>query len=182
MANEFNLLVSCPRGKEAMAKAEASAFLSDLGDTSPAIWRTRFSGLLYGRTSLDPFDVVRKARQEALENPWEFRYVTKLVPVGSTCKASTQDLVATAARLRDQISRCRTFRITLSKRGCDLTADQVISSIAPLFSTKVDLENPECVLLIEVIGQEAGISVITEPVFSLQRCVNGNEKLIKIRS
>ncbi|WP_449461788.1 THUMP domain-containing protein [Tardisphaera miroshnichenkoae] len=176
----FNLLVSCPRGKESMARSELTYFLLDLGDNASRIYKTRFSGLLEASTSLDPFTVVDRARQEALENPWNFRYITKMVPIEKVVSTNLNDITRAARELENELSQCDSFRVTVVRRGSILEGEKIISEVASLFSQSVNLESPSCVLLIEVVGELTGVTVLRKPVFSLQRTVNGMERLTKV--
>ncbi len=176
----FNLLISCPRGKESMARSELAYFLSDLGDSAPRISKTKFSGLLEASTSLDPLMVIERAREEALENPWNFRYITKMVPIEKVVSTNLKEIAKAAKELENELSKCESFRVTVAKRGSSLEGDRIISEVASLFPQRVDLENPSCVLLIEVVGELTGITVLKKPVFSLQRTINGMERITKI--
>jgi len=177
---DFNLLISCPRGKEPKAKSEAAYFISNLGDEGVAILKTRFSGLLTGKTSLDPFLVVKKAREDALNNPWDFRYVTKMVPISKVCNSDTNTIGLAIVDLLPNLKSCNSFRITVIKRGSNLDSKNLIDSLASLLSIPVNLKNPSCVILVEVLGEYTGISIIAEPIFSIQRSVNASESLVKI--
>ncbi|MGC8601114.1 MAG: hypothetical protein ACP5LS_01630 [Thermoprotei archaeon] len=177
----FNLLASCPRGKEPMAKSELAYFLAELGDGNPTISRTKFSGLLEVSTSLDPFEVVSKAKEEALSNPWNFRYVTKLVPIAKVVRSDLNEIVSAVKEIANGLSNCESFRVTLVKRGTSLNGDEIVHQVASMFSLRVSLENPSCVILIEVVGEFTGIAILRKPVFSLQRIINGSENITKIR-
>jgi len=176
----FNLLISCPRGKESMARSELAYFLSDLGDSGPRIYKTKFSGLLEASTSLDPFIVIDKAREEALENPWNFRYVTKIIPIEKVVHTSLDEIVKAVKEMENELSNCESFRVTVVRRGSSLEGDEIIDGLASLFSKRVSLENPSCVLLIEVVGELTGIAILRKPVFSLQRTINGTERITKV--
>ncbi|HEV51384.1 MAG TPA: RNA methyltransferase [Thermoprotei archaeon] len=176
----FNLLVSCPRGKESMARSELAYFLSDLGDNAPRISKTRFSGLLEAFTSLDPFIVVERAKEEALENPWNFRYVTKIVPIEKVVSTNLDEITKAARELENELSKCESFRVTVVKRDSSLEGNRVVSEVASLSSQRVDLKNPSCVFLIEVVGEVTGIAILKKSVFSLQRTINGVERITKI--
>ncbi|MHA2022091.1 MAG: hypothetical protein ACTSWQ_00340, partial [Candidatus Thorarchaeota archaeon] len=82
LLGEFNLLVACPRDRERAAKSEIQYFIGDLiGDPELKVSNTHISGLLTCRTSLNPFEVVQKLREFALENPYQFRFAIRFTPI-----------------------------------------------------------------------------------------------------
>ena len=55
-----------------------------------------------------------------------------------------------------------TYKISLEKRDSGLIRNHIISNIASLLSNKVSLEAPDCEIIIQIIGDETGISVLTK--------------------
>jgi len=59
-----------------------------------------------------------------------------------------------------KIGKNETFRITVEKRYTTLHSKDIIDSIAKVVNRKVDLKNPDWIVLVEVFGSKTGISVI----------------------
>jgi tRNA acetyltransferase TAN1 len=53
-----------------------------------------------------------------------------------------------------------TFRITVEKRFTDIHSKDIIDATASEFTQKADLENPDRILLIEVLGAFTGVSLV----------------------
>jgi tRNA acetyltransferase TAN1 len=53
-----------------------------------------------------------------------------------------------------------TFRITVERRHTLLGSSDIIAAIAKEIDNKVDLEDPEWVILVEIIGGLTGVSVL----------------------
>ena len=52
------------------------------------------------------------------------------------------------------------YRITIEKRHTDIDSRELIVRIASQIKNKVCLDNPKWIILIEIIGEKAGISII----------------------
>jgi tRNA acetyltransferase TAN1 len=61
-----------------------------------------------------------------------------------------------------KIKASDSFRISVEKRHTSLRSQEIISSIANNLRNKVSLENPDWIILIEIIGNKTGISVLNE--------------------
>ena len=160
---EFNLLVACPRDRERAAKSEIQYFIGDLlEDSELKISRTHISGLLTCMTSLDPFDVIHKLREFAMENPYQFRFAIRFTPM-ELCVDSEIEFMREAARtLLDKIGEEESFRVTVRRRHTDLENMDVVVAIASEFERKVDLDNPDKIVWVEIVGEKTGISVLED--------------------
>jgi len=54
-----------------------------------------------------------------------------------------------------------TFRVSLEKRRSRVSSKEIIDAVASKVPRKVELRNPDKIVLIEVIGDVAGVSVIS---------------------
>jgi tRNA(Ser,Leu) C12 N-acetylase TAN1 len=52
------------------------------------------------------------------------------------------------------------YRITVEKRRTKFGSHELIDAVAEKFNQKVDLENPDWVILIETAGKQTGVSVV----------------------
>jgi len=157
---EFNLLVSTYRGCERGAIQELRNVLRDIGDSEPLIEKTGISGLIHARTALEPVQVVARFRMILKERPWIFRYILRAVPVMKIVPADLEEIRRAAGELEAAIGLGETFRITLEKRGSALRSQEIIESAASTVDRKVDLNNPDRIVLIEILGNQAGLSLI----------------------
>jgi len=157
---EFNLIATCPRGAELSAIYDLRALLEELGDEEADAWESGVSGLILAKTSLDPIEVVERARALVRREPWKAGALKRLIPIQRSVAASVDEIVAAAAELAHLIEEGEKFRVTVEKRHTQLSSREIIFKVAELFDQKVDLEKPDKVVLVEVVGPVAGVSVI----------------------
>ncbi|MHA2065681.1 MAG: hypothetical protein ACXABY_14995, partial [Candidatus Thorarchaeota archaeon] len=92
--HNYNLLVGCPREREKAARSEVQYFVGDLlEDAELRVYRTPISGLLAALTALNPFDVIHRLREFALENAYQFRFAHRFTPIERCLPASIDEIV-----------------------------------------------------------------------------------------
>lgn len=163
----FNLIVSTSRFREEEAQDEILDLLDLFGDQDAEAEITEVKGLLVAETSLDPLAVIEGLKKLVSEEPWRVRYILRVIPVEVVVPAELEDIGEAAKALAARIGKKGTFRITVEKRHNTLESMDVIKAIASEIDSKVDLENPEWVVLVEIVAGHAGISVLRpEQMFS----------------
>jgi tRNA acetyltransferase TAN1 len=161
LLKDFNLLATTSRGNERQMCSELSYLLKEkLGDTAPVVEKTEIRGLVAAKTSLNPREVIEKFRATVQERPYEFRYALRIIPVERTVPTDLDEVKRVASELAANLGENETFRITVEKRFTSLHSRDLIEAVATGIDRKVDLENPDKILLIEVIGGITGISLI----------------------
>jgi tRNA acetyltransferase TAN1 len=159
----YNILVGCPRDRERAARSETQYFIGDiLEDNELKISRTHISGLLACRTSLDPFEVIHKLKDFADENPYQFRFAIRFTPLQVCVPSEIEIIVEAAKELCTQISQNESFRVTVRKRHTELRTMDVIEKVAAVVSRTVNLDNPDKIIWVEIVGSWTGISVLNE--------------------
>ena len=156
----FNLIVTTRRGEESEACSEVWSILRDLGDEEPVVERSPVSGLIFVWTRLDPFEVVEKFREILRRSPWELRYTNRVIPIERNVPTDVQAIKQAAMELVDKIGPEETFRVTVEKRFTNLRSMDIIRAVAEGVDRKVDLENPDKIILVEVVGRVTGVSVL----------------------
>jgi tRNA acetyltransferase TAN1 len=158
---DFNLIASTYRHREEDAQKELHGILELFGDPKPASNITDLVGVLVGRTVLEPIEVVRRIKKLVRNEPWRVRYILRLLPIESAFTEEGLDSITTAVtRLTSKMKKLETFRITVERRNTLLRSSEIIANVASIIENKVDLENPDWIVLVELIGKLAGISVI----------------------
>lgn len=166
----FNLIVTTARGMETVAVTELADLLQSLGDPSPDVRQTRIAGLLTAKTSLDPFEVVSKVRDIAAQEPWRFRYLLRFIPIERVVETSLDKIANASSELVHKIEEDDTFRVTVEKRHTQLSSTEIIKVVASGINRKVNLNNPDWIILVEVVGGLTGISVLKpDQIVSTQR-------------
>jgi len=157
---DFNLLISTSRGNENNACSEIWFLLGELGDKEALVDKTEISGLIVAKTNLDPFKAVEGLRDLLRERPWEFRYVLKVLPIEIVVKTKIEEIKGATAKLHHKILENETFRVTVEKRHSNISTRDLIEAAVENLDRKVNLSNPDKIILIEVLGRLTGISVI----------------------
>ncbi|MBS7624717.1 THUMP domain-containing protein [Candidatus Bathyarchaeota archaeon] len=157
---DFNLLVSTSKGNENNACSEIWFLLGELGDREALVDRTEVAGLVVAKTKLNPFEAIEGLRNILRERPWEFRYVLKVVPIEVVVRTRIDEIKRAAASLHHKILENETFRVTVEKRHTEMPTKDIIEAAVENLNRKVDLNNPDKIILIEVLGRLTGISVI----------------------
>jgi tRNA acetyltransferase TAN1 len=159
----YNLLVACPRERERAAISEIRYFVGDLlGDSELKVSRTPVSGLLACKTSLDPFAVIQRLSEFAVENPYQFRYAIRFTPLEECVDSEIGSIVDATKRLLPKISEDDSFRVTVRRRHTELENMEVVTAVASVIQRKVNLDNPDKTVLVEIVGDWTGISVLDE--------------------
>jgi tRNA acetyltransferase TAN1 len=160
LLKDFNLLATTSRGNEKQMCNELSYLLKEeLGDPAPVVSKTGIRGLVAAKTSLNPCEVIEKFRAILQERPYEFRYALRVIPVERVVPTDLEEVKRVAAELASNIDENEKFRVTVEKRFTSLHSRDFIEAAATI-DRKVDLENPDKILLIEVVGGLTGISLI----------------------
>ncbi len=141
--------------------SELNYLLKELvGDIGPSVAKTGIRGLVVAKTTLDPFDVVEKLRSILQERPYELRYALRIMPIERVLPTNMDEIKKAATELSEKIGEKEKFRITVEKRFTNLHARDLVVAVAEGIERKVDLENPDKILLIEILGGLTGISLI----------------------
>jgi tRNA acetyltransferase TAN1 len=160
MLRDFNLLATTLRGTEDYACSELLYLLGEIGDSAPNVDKTGVSGLIAAKTAFDPFDVIEKLREILLERPYEFRYTLRIIPIEKVVRTNLGEIERAATELSLKIKENETFRITLEKSFTQSHTQDIIEAAAANIERKVNLSNPDKILLIEVVGGLTGLSLI----------------------
>lgn len=159
----YNLLVSCPRERERAAESEVRYFIGDiLEDAELEISRTPVSGLLACKTSLNPFEVIKRLKEFADENPYQFRFAIRFTPLEECVDSEITKIVEATQRLLQKIGENESFRVTVRRRHTELDNMEVVIAVADVIPRKVNLDTPDKTVLVEIVGDWTGISVLDE--------------------
>jgi len=163
----FNLIISTYRHREEEAYDEILNILNGAGDLAAQAEATDIVGIILGHTRIDPFHVVQIFRKLMIDKPWEIRYILRLLPIETVGPTQLEHIISDANRLALKIKKHETFRITVEKRHSSLRSFDVIKAIGGSIDKKVNLERPDWIVLVEIVGTLTGISVLRpDEIFS----------------
>jgi tRNA acetyltransferase TAN1 len=156
----FNLIASTFRYREIQAEQELGGILNMLGDPLPEVRSTTISGLLIGQTRLDPFSIPHMLVRLLNDEPWIFKYVQRVIPIQKVVNTELDMIRECVRDIASKIKPSETYRITVEKRHNTIRSTEIIHSCASTVERKVNLANPDWIILIEVIQTLTGLSII----------------------
>ncbi len=140
--------------------AELLYLLKAIGDPLPEVTNTGIRGLIAAKTFLSPFDAIEKLRRILVERPYEFRYALRILPIEKVVPTDLDLVKRAVAELSTKIAEHETFRVTVEKRFTAIHSRDFIEAAATGIQRKADLDNPDKILLIEVVGGLTGLSLV----------------------
>jgi len=161
MISAFNLLATTARGNERPMCNEILYLLKEeLGDAEAQAVKTKIRGLIVAKTTFDPVAVIEKFHTILKERPYEFRYALRILPIQRVVPTDLEEIKKATAELATKISENETFRVTVEKRFTTLHTKDLIEVAAGDLNRKANLENPDKILLIEVLGALTGLALL----------------------
>jgi tRNA acetyltransferase TAN1 len=171
----FNFIATTFKGLEREAATECASLLGGMGDPKPAVTTTGVIGLVVGRTSLDPVEVVSRLKALVDEEPSSVRLVLRFIPVEEVVDATLEAVKAKVATMSFRIAEGDSYRVTVEKRHNEIRSQSFIEAAASSVKREVDLEDPDWVVLIEVIRDVAGVSILRpDSIFSSLKAKRGD--------
>ena len=77
----FNLLVTTYRHREYDAVDELNVILQRFNIDVEMIEIQNVSGIILALANLNPFDLITKFKELLTEEPWQFRYILRVIPI-----------------------------------------------------------------------------------------------------
>ncbi|MFX0187508.1 MAG: THUMP domain-containing protein [Candidatus Hodarchaeota archaeon] len=155
-------MVSSSRFNEKNAKAELWFILLMCGDKYPIISDLEFSGLITALTNLDAKKVIQKIKKILIKDPQFIQYILKIIPIDFVCETNINVInQIVQQQYANFINENDTFRIRLKRRSHEsIDRNYFIDTVAKGINNKVDLENPNKIIRIEILGNSCGIAFL----------------------
>lgn len=133
------------------------------GDEYPIISRLDFQGLLIALTKIESREVILSIKKILTENPDFFQYILKIIPIDYVCETQIQTISEIIqSNYHMFIHTGDSFKIVLNRRkNAYIDRQSFIKKIASILNNKVDLEHPDKIIRIEVLGNITGISYLS---------------------
>jgi len=160
VVKDFNLLVTTARGNEEDACSEIWYLLGEIGDSAVKVDKTGITGLIAAKTAFNPFEIIEKFRVILKERPYEFRYTLRVIPVEKVVHTDVTEIQRAVTELGSKIEEDETFRVTVEKRFTNTSTNDIIAAAAANIERRVDLNLPDKIVLVEVVGGLTGVSVV----------------------
>jgi len=166
----LNLIITCARNLESETKNEIKKILDDLGDQEPEILNVGMRGILMVDTIIEPSKIIDWVRNKIVEEPWLIRYCLRIIPIQSITETNIDKIKQNVIKLKDSIQKNDSYRITIEKRNASISTNEIITEVAKIFPNKVSLNKPDLIVLIEILGDKTGISILKDSeLFSLDK-------------
>jgi tRNA acetyltransferase TAN1 len=132
------------------------------GDEYPIISRLDFQGLLIALTKIENEVVIQKIKTISKENPDFFQFILKIIPIDYVCETQAQTISEIIqSSYQTYIHSKDTFKIILNRRKSPyIDRESIITKIASNLNNRVDLEHPDKIIRVEVLGNITGISYL----------------------
>jgi len=150
------LIVTCESASgEAAAIEVMDALLPK--DRDANVEMTKHDGVLIVRTSLDPL-LAHSLLISSLP-----RRISRVVPIGQECRSDLGSIADTALAVARRMSG-RSFVVRCKTRGSALKSDDLEKTVGQHLcqhtTMRVDLEEPDFVVYVEVVGDFAGVGAV----------------------
>jgi len=166
----LNLIITCARNLESETKNEIRKILDELGDQEPEILNVGMRGILMVNTIIEPSKIIDWVKNKIIEEPWLIRYCLRIIPIQRMTDTEIDKIKQNVIKLKDTIQKNDSYRITIEKRNTSISSNEIITEVAEIFPNKVSLNQPDWIILIEIIGNETGISILkNDELFSLDK-------------
>ena len=102
-------------------------------------------------------------QQILLDNPEFFQYIIKIIPIDFICETSVKFISEFIENNYPKfLNADNTFKIDLIRRKSQIIErDVLIEAVAKRMENRVDLENPDITIRIELLGNVSGISFLS---------------------
>jgi len=166
----LNLIITCARNLESETKNEIRKILDELGDQEPEILNVGMRGILMVNTIIEPSKIIDWVKNKIIEEPWLIRYCLRIIPIQRMTDTEIDKIKQNVIKLKDTIQKNDSYRITIEKRNTSISSNEIITEVAEIFPNKVSLNQPDWIILIEILGNETGISILkNDELFSLNK-------------
>ena len=172
----MNLIITCARNLESETKNEIRKILDELGDQEPEILNVGMRGILMVNTVIELSKIIDYVKNKMIEEPWLIRYCLRIIPIQRMIDTDIDKIKQNVTKLSNVIQKNNSYRITIEKRNTNISSNEIITEIAKIFPNKVSLNQPDWIVLIEILGNKTGISILKEnEIFSLDKAKRASD-------
>ncbi len=154
----MNLVITSAKGLEARASAEFKEIALLSGIRKVSMERSPYDGVVEVEAE-NPKNLIAFFANFVRSEPFKVRYIMRVIPVDKVVDTKLEAITKAVKELASHIAEGETFRITIEARDSPYTEKQLINAIADVVDRKVNLDSPDKVVLLQIFGEYAGISV-----------------------
>lgn len=159
-SGKFNMLVTFNPNHAGTAQKELSEVLHKIGE-KPRIAASNIEGLFKVAVS-DARKVVSRLKSLCQAEPERFVATHHYTPIDNWCSSEVNEMKKRIKALVSGIGKSDRWKMSLNKRHWDKAGytDLILSLTSVIARDNVDLSNPQKIVQVEIIGKEAGISLL----------------------
>jgi tRNA acetyltransferase TAN1 len=155
----MNLLLTSQKGSEAKASAEFKEIALQRGHRKLHIEKAGFDGILEIEIE-NSRDFISYMREYVRSEPFRVHFIQRMIPVDVVVDTTLEQIKDAATQLAPQVAAGETFRIDITERDSPVSRKELIDTIAGVLDRKVNLNSPDKVVNVEVMGEYSAISVV----------------------
>jgi tRNA(Ser,Leu) C12 N-acetylase TAN1 len=153
---DANLLISFDPNHAGKASEEVKALLGDV-----QFMDSNVNGIFLLKTKKNAKEIVKEMKKVCKENPSKFEYTFHWVPIETWCKSTVADMSEVMKKIDARMDPKKSWKMDLGKRNYQTdTMDIIIKLTDNINKPKVDLKNPQQIVKVEILGKNAGISLL----------------------
>ena len=165
----MNLLITSQKGSEAKASAEFKEIALQRGHRKVHIEKSGFDGVLEVEIE-NSRDFIAFMREYVRSEPFRVHFIQRLIPVDVVVDTTLEEIKEAATQISGQVLQGETFRIDITERDSPLARKELIDTIAEVVDRKVNLNTPDKVFQVEVLGDYTAMSVVEpDEILSITR-------------
>ncbi|MFH0832963.1 MAG: THUMP domain-containing protein [Candidatus Aenigmatarchaeota archaeon] len=156
---DANLLITCDPSHSGKAKDEVTALLKDAGEKATFI-DSDVEGLLLLKVK-DAKKAVKELIGVFNDDSSRFELTFKWTPIDKWCSSDLASLSNEMKKFDAKIGADESWKMDLNKRQYQgSTTDLIMKLTENITKPKVDLKNPQKIVKVEIIGENAGIALL----------------------
>jgi len=148
----MNLILTSQKGNEAKASAEFKEIALQHGLRKLHVEKSDFDGVLEVDIE-DSRGFVAFLREYVRSEPFRIHFVQRVIPVDMVVDTNIDQIKEGAKQLGLHIGESETFKIEIDERDSPYPRRELIDAIADVVDRKVNLESPDMVIQVEVLGE-----------------------------
>ncbi|MGD0816888.1 MAG: THUMP domain-containing protein [Methanomassiliicoccales archaeon] len=156
-----NMLVTFRPNQKGHAENEIRSRLNDVNAYVDSIEHTNVEGVCEIRVLGDPKDVVADLKKLCFQDPEQFPYTHHWVPIEKWVEPYMEEMLKVMTGYGETITANERWMLHLHKRHIGKHSSDIIEKLtAPINKGIVDLENPQTIVIVELMGNRAGMSLV----------------------
>lgn len=159
----FNLLVTFHPNQAELAEREVRKRVEDVGGQVEDIERSSIDGVFCVRLAGDAKQIVSSLHSEFQESPEMLTHTYHWVPIDVWVEADEEVMIDAVKDLAQGIGENEKWMMHVHKRHHPKHSEELMLTLTgPISKGKVDLKHPEKVIVVEVLGGTAGLSLLAK--------------------